>query len=216
MGNHHKLFSAALRQFGSWPNALVAAGVTKKPRTKRLYRGRASLLNALSDGLGQYTVEDVPQTLKLEAAHYFGSLEKAIAVLKKQGDRLPGWNKRKVMTVLSRMHHSKQSLAYATARREHMALVSAAEARFGSWGKALYRPQSVLCPSQVAQIESTGGADMTIDEDTLKQLLRINDELLELCKWLNERRDMEASSRLIPLVDDLTHILIEAGKNKLH
>jgi len=46
-------------------------------------------------------------------------------------------------------------------------------------------------------------------------LLRINDELLQLCKWLNEKRDMETSSRLIPLVDDLTHILIEVGKNKL-
>jgi hypothetical protein len=42
------------------------------------------------------------------------------------------------------------------------------------------------------------------------------DELLNLCKWLNEKRDMETSSRLIPLVDDLTHILIEAGKAKLH
>jgi hypothetical protein len=50
----------------------------------------------------------------------------------------------------------------------------------------------------------------------LKQLLRINDELMRLCKWLNEKRDIEISSRLIPLVDDLTHILIEAGKNKLH
>jgi hypothetical protein len=57
---------------------------------------------------------------------------------------------------------------------------------------------------------------MMIDDDTLKQLLRINDELFQWCKWLNERRDMETSSRLIPLVDDLTHILIEAGKNKLH
>jgi hypothetical protein len=57
---------------------------------------------------------------------------------------------------------------------------------------------------------------MMIDDDTLKQLLRINDDLLQLCKWLNERHDMETSSRLIPLVDDLTHILIEAGKNKLH
>jgi hypothetical protein len=68
----------------------------------------------------------------------------------------------------------------------------------------------------MAQIESTGGSDMVIDEDTLKQLLRINDELLQLCKWLNEKRDMATSSRLIPLVDDLTHILIEAGNNKLH
>jgi hypothetical protein len=57
---------------------------------------------------------------------------------------------------------------------------------------------------------------MKIDDDTLKQLPRINDELLRLCKWLNEKRDMKTSSCLIPLVDDLTHILIEAGKNKLH
>ena len=56
---------------------------------------------------------------------------------------------------------------------------------------------------------------MMIDDDTLKQLLRINDALFQLCKWLNEKRDMETSSRLIPVVDDLTHILIEAGKNKL-
>ena len=52
---------------------------------------------------------------------------------------------------------------------------------------------------------------MEIDDDTLKQLLRINDELMQLCKWLNEKRDMETSSRLILLVDDLTYILIEAG-----
>ena len=57
---------------------------------------------------------------------------------------------------------------------------------------------------------------MLIDNDKLRQLLRINDELIQLCTWLNEKRDMETSSRLIPLVDDLTHILIEAGKNKLH
>ena len=56
---------------------------------------------------------------------------------------------------------------------------------------------------------------MMIDDDTLKQLLRINDELLQPCKSLKEKRDMETSSRLIPVVDDLTHILIEAGKNKL-
>jgi hypothetical protein len=54
---------------------------------------------------------------------------------------------------------------------------------------------------------------MIIDDDTLKQLLLIDDELMHLCKWLNEKRDVEFSSRLIPLVDDLTHILIEAGKN---
>jgi hypothetical protein len=35
MDNHGNLFKAALRQFGSWTNALVATGVTKKPRTKK-------------------------------------------------------------------------------------------------------------------------------------------------------------------------------------
>jgi hypothetical protein len=57
---------------------------------------------------------------------------------------------------------------------------------------------------------------MMIDHDTLKQLLRINNELMQLCKWLNDKHDMATSTHLLPLVDELTHILIEAGKNKLH
>ena len=57
---------------------------------------------------------------------------------------------------------------------------------------------------------------MMIDDDTLKQLLQIDDELMRLCKGLNERREITVSSRLIPLVDDLTHVLLEADKNKLH
>jgi len=57
---------------------------------------------------------------------------------------------------------------------------------------------------------------MMIDDDTLKQLLRINDALYQLCKSPTDNRDIETSSRIIPLVDDLTHILLEAGKNKLH
>jgi hypothetical protein len=42
-----------------------------------------------------------------------------------------------------------------------------------------------------------------------------NDELFQLYKWLNERHEIEASSRLIPLVDQLTHILLKAGRTKL-
>jgi len=55
-----------------------------------------------------------------------------------------------------------------------------------------------------------------IDNDSLKQLLRINDELLQLCRLLTEKGDMESSSRLMSIVDELTHILLEEGKNKLH
>ena len=61
MDNHPKLFSAALRQFGSWAKALVVAGVTKKRRTKRLYKSKISLLNVLSDALDRYTLKNIPQ-----------------------------------------------------------------------------------------------------------------------------------------------------------
>jgi len=46
----------------------------------------------------------MPQALKVEAAHYFGSLEKAIAALKEQRNRLSGWNRQKIIAALSRMH----------------------------------------------------------------------------------------------------------------
>ena len=51
---------------------------------------------------------------------------------------------------------------------------------------------------------------MVIDDD-IKRLLRINDGLFQLCRSLTDKRDMEISSRFIPLVDRLIHILIEAG-----
>jgi hypothetical protein len=54
-----------------------------------------------------------------------------------------------------------------------------------------------------------------MDSDSLKELIQLNDELIELRKRLNEKRDIETSSRLIPIVDGLTHILIEAGKSKI-
>jgi len=56
---------------------------------------------------------------------------------------------------------------------------------------------------------------MVIDDDTLKQLLRINDALFQLCKFLNEKRDIETSSRLMPLVDQ-THLHSDRSRqNKL-
>jgi hypothetical protein len=58
-------------------------------------------------------------------------------------------------------------------------------------------------------------AAMLIDEDNFK-LLRVNDELIELCKWLNEQHDLATSSRFIPLVDRLTHILLETNEHGLH
>jgi hypothetical protein len=38
------------------------------------------------------------------------------------------------------------------------------------------------------------GVEMMIDDDTLKQLLRIDDEVMQLCKWLNEQREIKVFS----------------------
>jgi hypothetical protein len=129
------LFSAALRIFRSWPNALVAAGfeVSGSP-----HDGRRGVLRALHDALEQHAENDLPDKLKLYAAYYFGSLEKAKAALKTDRRFRAGWNKRKIIAANRERHRLGKPLGYAAARRDNPALASAAEAYFGTWGNALY------------------------------------------------------------------------------
>ena len=56
---------------------------------------------------------------------------------------------------------------------------------------------------------------MMIDDDTLNRLMRTNYGLYQQCNLVTDNSDIETSSRLKSLIDELTHILIEAGKNKL-
>ena len=81
---------------------------------------------------------DIPRALRLQAEYYFGSVRKAMIALKKDQRVARGWNKPKILKTLAGMHRGKIGLSYGKARREHSALVSAAEAYFGSWGKALH------------------------------------------------------------------------------
>jgi hypothetical protein len=136
MKNHAGLFHKAVRQHGSWDKALVVAGIAMV--AGRFPSIRLGVLRALRAVLENRSKHDVPRTLRLQAEYYFGSLRKAIVALKKDKRLLRGWSKCKIITVLSRMHRSKAALTYAAARRTVPALVSAAEAYFGSWGKALY------------------------------------------------------------------------------
>ena len=131
--NHPDLFSGAIRQYGSWNRALIAAGIVKKeiPRKNRL-----GLLRDLRDAVESGS--DISQAQHSEIAYYFGSFRNAKIALKTDAKLLNGWSKRKIVTVLAQMHRSKEKLNYATGRREFPALVSAAEAYFGSWGKALH------------------------------------------------------------------------------
>jgi hypothetical protein len=131
--NHSRLFRAALALFRSWDKALLTAGIAdrKIPRGTRL-----GLLRDLRDALesrGQLS-----KSFRAEIDYYFGSFRNARVALKTDRKLLTGWSKHKIITTLAQMHRSKQQLNYGTGRREFPALVSAAEAYFGSWGEALY------------------------------------------------------------------------------
>ena len=138
MKHQQDLFGGALRLYGSWNKALVAAGVPKKEIPRNLGQNRFVVLRALRDTLKMHSNDEIPEELKFRAAHYFGSLRKAVAALKNNSTVSQEWNKEKIITAISRMHRSKRKLNYATGRRDFPALVSAAEAYFGSWGRALH------------------------------------------------------------------------------
>jgi hypothetical protein len=73
------LFSATLRIFGSWSNALIATGL-EVPDSP--HGGRTGVLRALRDALKEHSENDFSQNLKLHAVYYFGSFGKAKAALK--------------------------------------------------------------------------------------------------------------------------------------
>jgi hypothetical protein len=59
------LYSAALRIFDSWPNALIAAAIEVPDA---VHGGRRGVLRALRDALEQHQENDLPEKLKLQGA----------------------------------------------------------------------------------------------------------------------------------------------------
>jgi hypothetical protein len=129
------LFGAARVVFGSWRNALIAAGIEVPDA---VHDGRRGVLRALRDAFEQHSENDLPEKLTLHAAYYFGSLQKAKAALKTDRRLRAGWNKTKIIAAVRERHRLGKPLGYAAARRANPRLVSAAEAYFGTWGNALY------------------------------------------------------------------------------
>jgi hypothetical protein len=86
LDNHKKLFSAALRQFGSWRKALVAARIEIP---KYAYGSRLGILRALDDALHGQSTTDIPAPVKSSAVYYFGSLQTASLQQKENGLRHP-------------------------------------------------------------------------------------------------------------------------------
>ena len=129
------LFSAAIRIFGSWQNALLAAGLDV-PDSR--HDGRRGVLRALRDAFEQHSESDLPDKLKLHVVYYFGSLGKAKAALKTDRSLRSGWSTTKIIAAIRQRQRLGKPLGYAAARRDDPALVSAAEAYFGTWGNALH------------------------------------------------------------------------------
>jgi hypothetical protein len=133
MKNHHSLFHGALHEYGSWNEAIFVAGLTDEKIPRRTKLG---LLRELRDAVESKS--EISQALRSKIEYYFGNLRNAKIALKTDAKLLSGWSKRKILTLLAQRHRSQEKLDYATGRRQFPALVSAAEAYFGSWGKALY------------------------------------------------------------------------------
>jgi hypothetical protein len=134
--NHTALFSSSRREFGSWDNALRAAGITKQ-FSKKLHKSRLGTLRSMRDVIETHPRAAIPSVLKLQAVYYFGSLRNALAALKTDERLLSGWSKQKIITTLLRMEQAKESLSSWKARCETPALASAARNYFGSWRNAL-------------------------------------------------------------------------------
>jgi len=54
-----------------------------------------------------------------------------------------------------------------------------------------------------------------MDDGKFLRLLHINEELIEICQWLNENQSGELRSRIIPLTDDLTQLIAELSVGKM-
>ena len=128
------LFAAAIRIFGSWRNALLAAGI-EVPDSP--HDGRRGVVLALRDAFEQHSENELSEKLKLHAVYYFGTLQKAKAALKTDRRVSAGWSKAKIIAMIIQRHRLGKPLGYAAVRRDNPRLVSAAEAYFGTWGNAL-------------------------------------------------------------------------------
>ena len=54
-----------------------------------------------------------------------------------------------------------------------------------------------------------------MNDATFQRFTQINDELVGLFNWLKQGGDLETASRLAPIVDSLTRLLIQIAEKKL-
>jgi hypothetical protein len=53
-----------------------------------------------------------------------------------------------------------------------------------------------------------------MDDDTYQRLSRIDEQLMELCHWLIDKRDVATVPRLMPITEELTRLVAEVKYEK--
>jgi hypothetical protein len=48
-----------------------------------------------------------------------------------------------------------------------------------------------------------------MNNDTSQRLSRIDEQLMKLCRWFIDKRDVATASRLIPITEELTRLVAE-------
>jgi hypothetical protein len=53
-----------------------------------------------------------------------------------------------------------------------------------------------------------------MDDDKFLRLLQINGEIIEICQWLNENQNNILASKIIPISQELTRLVLELSVEK--
>lgn len=137
--------------FGSWRNAIVAAGFDPKEvcRRKRKWTrervlARIRELYEAGEDLSHSAAKRNHQYLVVVAINgrFFGSWRDAVAAAGidyEQVSKHEYWSKDRICERIRELHEDGESLSHEDAKRNHGALVSAASSPryFGSWGAAI-------------------------------------------------------------------------------
>jgi hypothetical protein len=63
-------------------------------------------------------------------------------------------------------------------------------------------------------IEARLSLGIVMKDDKLLRLLHINEELIEICQWLNENQNNILASKIIPISDELTRLVLDLRVEK--
>jgi transposase len=128
------LYAAAKMHFGTWKEALSAAGLRSVRQSWTRQRVLEELRHRLQQGqsLTQLATDDA---LKSAAWVYYGSWGRALSAAGVDYHPPRRWSKTMILEEMQRRR--QQGLTLNSSRREIWALTSAAERQFGSWSNAL-------------------------------------------------------------------------------